>query len=268
MLMSRNHTGRHSQEVNFGLTYNGYPALPKEIGSVPAEELSKLADLNVQNAENVSGAASIQFRKIAASAYTEAALFTDDKSHAADYLVLAGQHLRTVADDEYKLLERGFRHPNDQDLWQRAELQFDFMDMYIDLAFDSITTETKDEIITKLSDRLEYLKLQMNVGYTAGIRGLTYEIMGLLSVWDEYNEEGDLIAFPSTIRGGDGSIDPCSTHDIVLGARQDKTWNFMNIEVKGGRSPDLTNPQKRYDCPIMHISRDGTIRIIEPRTAA
>lgn len=252
---------------NFDTCYTDYLELPKGFGAVESGVLFKFADLNAKYAASVPVSASGRFHATAGSAYIEAVLtqsFSEDAVDTRlDCLADAAQHLRAAADVEYDFLERGIIHPNDQDKWQRAELQYDFMDVYRDLVCGEVTGQTRNEILEKLDRRIEYTKYFAGKGYLRA-EGFLGELLALRSVWKAHQSPLDRVAFPSTVRGGDGASLPHQTHDIVIATTtngQDRL--YVEAEVKAGLGlghRDLV----RYASILFHMNVNGVGHVYDP----
>lgn len=244
-----------------------YRMLPKNIGEVSSWQLLDIAKQNAKKAEELGNQAAGQFYGIAGSAYIEAAIVDDsDVDARLAYLDEAAANLNNAADIEYDFLESGYRHPNDQIEWLRAELNYDFMDVYRDIVCGEVTERTKDEITDKLIRHKKYAKLATNTDHgSRAVGGFDHELTVLLKTWQAYKETGDTIAFPSTARGGDGRFRRSETHDVVF-AWQDivtENWNFAEAEVKGGRGR-TRNALVRYQNTLLFVDGDGEIRTFGP----
>jgi hypothetical protein len=242
--------------------YSGYYTLPKDIGDVSVEELLRIAGDSALEADVLMNGAAVRYHAVAGSAYVEAALVRSLGSRDVDeslaFLDSAELHLRQSADGEYRFLETGFYDPDHQDDWLRAELQCDFMNVYRDIACGEVTLHTRDEIIAALRKKLAYAEGLATVSQGKG-RGVAYELRVLLRLWTEYKQDGDMIAFPSTARGGSGEERHRETHDIILAHQQDEHWNYAGLEVKGGEGLTLAS-LARYLHPIVHVNHDGGMR--------
>lgn len=250
------------------LEYAEYNALPKYIGSVSSDVLLGYAALNAeQNLIQPSNTPNLE--AVAGTALIEAVMVSKLEGKKTDilqnfiYLEEAERHLRAAAQGQYELLENGVLHPNDQGDWLRAEIACDFMDVYRDIAYGRISQQTVEEIRERLTSRLEYTEtlVSMDPYLAPDNKGASYEIKGLLHVWNAYKEEGDAIAFPATARGGSGIHHPRTTHDMVCAAVSGNEWEFVGLEIKGGNG--LTEESlERYDSPIMHITRKDEVYLI------
>lgn len=255
-------------ERHSSLEYAQYDALPKYIGSVSSDMLLGYAALNAEQ-NLIQPLNPPKLEAIAGSALIEAVMVAKLEGQKTDtlqnfiYLEQAERHLRTAAASQYELLEKGVHHPNDQGGWIRAEVACDFMDVYRDIAFGSVSPQTAEEIVAKLSSRLEYANtlVELDPSLAPDNKGTAYEIMGLIHIWNAYKEEGDVIAFPASARGGSGIYHPRTTHDIICAAGSGNEWEFVGLEIKGGNG--LTEESlERYDSPIMHITHRGKVHLI------
>jgi hypothetical protein len=243
--------------------FDNYYDLPKDIGTVSADELLEIAKRNHKQADAIFNHGSIYFQKIAASSYIEAMLVTNDPTHEnlkenLKYLDEAKQLLLRAAKGEYELIEKGFYKPHEQTTWLRTALQADFMGVYRDILRGSVTKRTSQEINQKLDQRLTYAKGLSS--HDAG--GYTAELNGLKNVWKRRHEEEDPIAIPATFRGGDGHSFRKDTHDIVVGSKRGSEWDFSGREIKRGnglKPSDLV----RYSHAIMHFKDDGSVAFFE-----
>ncbi|MNT30476.1 hypothetical protein D3C72_1662720 [compost metagenome] len=210
---------------------------------------------------------------IAASALIEAALVsseTDSIDDRLQYIDVAEELSREVAEIELRKLESGHEHPDNIEAWQRAELQALFMDSYRDVVCGEVTTNrTKPELIDGLQTLYNSLHQRRKLTYISSHYkqesfGLMGEVGVLLNTWQQYHSPHDSIALPSTYRGGDGMYNPKHTHDIVFASQSpDKPmthWDFSYAEVKTGRGHQLEH-LRRYAHPIIRVKDSGIRKV-------
>lgn len=242
----------------------GYYELPKDIGEVLPDDLLDIAHYNADQAASLPRSAAVRFHAVAGSAYVEASLVGATTGHDVDRLLAqldrGEAHLREATVGEYHFLESGFKRPDNQVDWLRAQLQCDFMTVYRDIVCGAVSEQTRNEMIALLSKRLRYVEKLDEPDYHRGAReGLAYELKVLLRIWQAYRQTGDMVTFPSSIRGGNGEMRPKETHDIAVAYREGTTWRYSGVEVKGGKGLNLA-ALARYLHPVMHIRQDGSIQ--------
>lgn len=247
-----------------------YKMLPKDIGKVPSRLLLHIARSYASRAERLDEEAATKLHATAGSAYIESMITDTSMSVDARLICLdkAEDHLRSAVDGERLLTDNGFYEFDDPTEWLRAQLNYDFINVYRDIACGEVTTLTVEEITEKLSRLKQVLGKTGKIGkaYTneRTINGLRGELVVLMKKWSEYAQGGDVIAFPSTVRGGNGEYRPGETHDIVFAWQNDAAgWEFSGAEVKigGGRT---IHALTRYKNTLIFVDDDETVRIFDP----
>ena len=246
-------------------TFVEYYQLPKSIGSVSAGELMDIADHTAAHAARLDTHGRLRFLEVAGSASVEAALIVDRPGEQVDEriaLVDQGMDLlREAAEIEYRLLEGGFRDPDDQTDWRRLELAATFGQVSRDILCADVTSDTRHEIIGELDQHFRYaagLVKHTRFGRTA--YGLQQEIRVLRQFWQNYKRDGDPIAFPSTARGGNGLNHADQTHDIVLARLSGSDVTFDTVEVKSANLRKNYHDLTRYAAHLAVVDREGSIR--------
>lgn len=250
-----------------------YLSLPKKIGEVPSEQLFKIARESIDHTydgelgqlEYVT-----QPALIAASALVEGVLVEsngnlDNVQTHLELLDIAEELYGQVADAELQKLEAGFNHPDDQEAWLRAELQRAFIDVYRDMACGEVTLDrTKPDIIARLTKLMSQVGSQIK--YEGGqhkhlleMTGLQGELIVLMKYWENYNRHGEVIALPSTYRGGSGHCVRRDTHDIVFAQQSaysanEGIWSFTTGEVKRTNKRLRLDDLVRYSSPIIKVA--------------
>lgn len=245
-----------------------YFHLPKRIGSVPAATLLDIAKDNAELAATIENPAKLRFVEVAGSAYLEAALVSADPGEDVDErleLVDRGiAYLQQASSAEYRLLERGYRDPDDQTDWRRIELMIAFDQVYRDILCGEVTNATKQELLTELDQHYRYASMLFkHTSFSSDARGLQQEIRVLRQSWEQYQQEGDPITFPSTVRGGNGHILPNETHDIVVAIMNDQKVEFETVEVKSANVKRNYKDLTRYASRLAFVNKDGQVRWLD-----
>jgi hypothetical protein len=259
-----------------------YLKLPKGIGDVPSEQLFRLSQQTLDfqpTGRDDPPNHSTQPQIIAASALVEGVLVEaststniDQVDTHLDLIDIAQQIYEDVADTELANLEQGFKHPDDQEAWLRAMLQLAFIDTYKDIACGEVTVNrTKPELLEKLVDLRKHVATQIktlggevsesNINYRNRMKGLEGELAVFIHYWSDFNHTEEIVALPSTYRGGDGQFFRKATHDVVFAQRNtytgtDTAWHFSTAEVKRGNKRLRLDDLVRYDAPLIQVGYD------------
>ncbi|RZA06142.1 MAG: hypothetical protein EOO68_05505 [Moraxellaceae bacterium] len=242
--------------------------LPKGFGAIDSSELLSFADSAAKQAANAPDLLSAErFHAAAGSAYIESTITRqhdqDTVDTALDCIDEAAYHLREAANSQFLRLEQGSSHPNKQAGWIRSELNCEFINVYKDITCNEVTDHTKREILEKLTYWKNYAEIASSMEEN-DIGGLKQEIFVLMKIWSSYLAQGESITFPSTLRGGDGTVNKRDTHDIIIATQnRPDNWVFSGFEVKSTAHGLTKKSLVRYNNPILSVDARGKIRIYD-----
>lgn len=237
--------------------FTEYLEAPKRLGAVDDDSLAilTLRALSYAQTNNPPKDIKSDMFEIAASSAWEAAFIQTQSSHNS---------INTVDDrlefiDVYARMNKAaqsLREPGSHE-YHRLALRGIFTPVLQDVACGEITTDTVEDIRASLAEELDNVRFVKDRGNAEGLVG---EIKVLQHYWQQYQKIGDLVAVPSTVRGGSGHYRPDETHDIdLIKQRKDRSWIVApTVEVK--KREIRTDDLRRYARSLLaYVAPDGTV---------
>ncbi|HEY0965341.1 MAG TPA: hypothetical protein VGE13_02575 [Candidatus Saccharimonadales bacterium] len=249
--------------------FEDYYQAPKQFGSIDKDSLMfyEMVALQFIRDKRISREFKTDAFELCASMLWEQAFIESIEDHNS---------IATV-DDRLQLVDMGsefLKHASslaqkdDMERTERLLLISLFTQVMKDVVAGEVTQATKDELLIALRNAKSQLKFIPSNRARHGLQG---ELSVLESIWQDYNDIGDRVVLPSSVRGGSGRFRPDETHDItVLKQRKlDGSWRVLTpIEVKRQK---ITGAIKaRYvRSHLAHVATDDTVSISgEHRKAA
>lgn len=253
-----------------------YLDLPQQFGSVDSAVLGLLAEECLSaTEESPSERMRIHGRLIAASALVEATLVSPHTTpERIEFDLIAIDRAEEYVTDAVKLFEELLANGREESSapidYLRAKMQILFMNVYrymaqgrpVDAALQRSVIEQSSSFRTDIARYRRYLpKNDYRQGRLSGLDG---EMLVLLDHWKSYRDRTDVIAFPSTIRGGTTRQTRKNTHDIVLakwvGTNTERIgWTFESQEVKTGNGYAVSQIAE-YSTSLLAVVGRGSVR--------
>lgn len=237
--------------------FSEYLAAPKHLGAIDDESLQILAlrALTFSEVNSPPKAVRSEMLELGASAIWEAAFVQTRATHNSINTV--DERLENIeAYDKLNSAARTLREA-DAEGYYRLSLREAFTPVLKDIVCGYVSDDTVDEIRESLAEQLDNVR---NIKDRRNAEGLVGEIKVLQLFWDNYQKTGDLVAIPSTVRGGSGHYRPEETHDIdVIKQRKDKSWiiaPYVEVKKHEIRAAEF----QRYIRSILaYVAPDGTV---------
>lgn len=130
-----------------------------------------------------------------------------------------------------------FTQKDDMERTQRLLIKNLFTQVMRDIVAGEVTRDTRDELLLSIRDARSQLKFIPDYSRRNGLLG---ELLVLETYWLAYQGQGDKVAVPATVRGGNGRFNRNETHDLdILRQRHDDSWIVLTpVEVKNRKITD------------------------------
>lgn len=237
--------------------FDGYFQAPKRLGAIDEESLSfvTLEAITFADYQSTPNEIKSELFELAGTTAWETAFVMARSSHNSIHTVSERLNLIETSDRLNSLAKQ--IHPTNTVEYHRIGLREVFSQVMKDIVCGEITTDTVEETRILLSEKLAEVS---HITDKADALGLVGEIKVLQHFWENYRKDRDMVAVPSTLRGGSGHYRPEETHDIdVLRQRKDRTWVTVSpVEVKKRKLRD--DEYRRYGKSLLaYVAPDGQI---------
>ncbi|MBC7512778.1 hypothetical protein H7142_03940 [Candidatus Saccharibacteria bacterium] len=249
--------GFHPQSIKE--LFSEYYEAPKRLGTIEEESLSLLTLQALTFADYPKTPVELrpQLLELAGSTAWESAYMLTRATHNS----INGVDHRLDMIDVYETVNIAARQAYGEESKEhhRLTLRLALTQVLKDVVCGEISADTVEETRDALQMALAEVGKIQNSNDAQGVVG---EIKVLQYFWDKYQKTGDLVAIPSTVRGGSGYFRPEETHDIdVIRQRKDRSWVTMSpIEAKK-RQLSAEDFRRYARSMLAYVAPDGQVSI-------